>query len=204
MRPLPRLFAFTDETIRTSRRTAAGAAAIASLGAPVALVARDHSATGAELADFTAALHVITRPSGASLVVSSRPDIAASLGAQGVQLRETDLAPSDARKVFAVGWIGRSVHSVDEARIAVDEGADYVVAGPVFETPTHPGMTPWGLSLIEKISRFGLPVIAIGGMTPDRVQQVFENGAWGIAAISALWKTLKPAEAAAHLLEPWM
>ena len=204
MRPLPRLFAFTDETVRTSRRTSASAGAIASLGAPVALVARDHSATGAELTEFTAALHVITRPAGAALIVSSRPDIAAAFGTQGIQLRALDLSPADARTVFQVGWIGRSVHSVDEARIAADEGADYVVAGPVFETPTHPGMTPWGIALIQKASRLDLPVVAIGGMTPERSQQVFEAGAWGVAAISALWKTVKPAEAASRLLQPWM
>jgi thiazole tautomerase (transcriptional regulator TenI) len=110
----------------------------------------------------------------------------------------------DARTVFQIGWIGRSVHSVDEAKMAVDAGADYVVAGPVFETPTHPGMTPWGISLIQKVSQLNLPVIAIGGMTPERSQHVFEAGAWGVAAISALWKTVKPAEAASQMLQPWM
>jgi len=204
MRPLPRLFAFTDETIRLSRRTPASAAAIASLGAPVALVARDHLATGAELTEFTAALHIITRPAGAALIVGGRPEIASALGAQGIQLRALDLSPVDARTVFQIGWIGRSVHSVDEAKMAVDEGADYVVAGPVFETPTHPGMTPWGISLIQKVSQLNLPVIAIGGMTPERSQHVFEAGAWGVAAISALWKTVKPAEAASQMLQPWM
>ena len=203
MRPLPRLFAFTDAGIRTSRRAGATAAAIASLGSPVALVARDHAATGAELTAFAAALHVHTRSLEASLFVSSRPDLAAAIGAQGVQLRAVDLPPREARLVFTAGWVGRSVHSVDEARVATDEEADYVVAGPIYETASHQGMTPWGISLIERIARLGIPVVAIGGMTPERAREVCEGGAWGVAAISALWKAARPGEVAAQMLEPW-
>jgi thiamine-phosphate pyrophosphorylase len=203
VRPLPRLFAFTDRSIRTGERIGATAAAIASAGPAVALVARDHEATGAELTDFAVSLLAHARPADAALVVAGRPDIAAAIKAHGVHLRGVDLTPADARRVLRSGWIGRSVHSVYEAGRAVDEGADYLIAGPVYETPSHRGRTPLGLDLIEQVAQLGRPVIAIGGMTPERVSGVREAGAWGVAAITALWRAPKPARAALAMLEPW-
>lgn len=203
MRPLPRLFAFTDRSIRTGERIGATAAAIASIGPAVALVARDHEATGAELTDFAIALLARARPADAALVVAGRPDIAAAIKAHGVHLRGMDLTPADARGILRNGWVGRSIHSVYEAGRAVDEGADYLVAGPVYETPSHPNRTPLGLALIEEVVQLGRPVIAIGGITPTRVADVREAGAWGVAAITALWRAQHPARAALAMLEPW-
>jgi len=203
VRPLPRLLAFTDAGIRTSPRFGAAAAAIASLGPPVALVARDHQATGADLTGFAAALLAHARPSQAALIVAGRPDIAAALGASGVHLRADDLSVADARSVLRTGWIGRSVHSVYEAGRALEEGAQYLVAGPVFQTASHPGRPPAGLSLIEEIVQLGRPVFAIGGITPERAREAREAGAWGVAAISALWSARRPAEVVQALLEPW-
>ena len=71
--------------------------------------------------------------------MSGRPDVAAALGAQGVQLAAEDLAPADARRILPAGWIGRSVHTEAEAAAAVDEGADYLLVGNVYQTASHPG-----------------------------------------------------------------
>lgn len=204
MRPLPRLFAFTDHRVRTGPRTGAHAAALAGVGPALALVARDPEATAADLSDFALALLGHTRTTEAALVVAGRPDLAQAIGAHGVHLRIGDLPPGDARKVFPKGWIGRSVHTVEEGQAAIDEGADYLVAGPVYETPTHPGMTPSGLGLIEGMARLDRPVIAIGGIAPDNVAAVREAGAWGVASISALWNDPRPARVAMLLLEPWV
>jgi thiamine-phosphate pyrophosphorylase len=203
MRPLPRLFAFTDRTVRTGNRTGHAAAQIAELGPAVALVARDPSATAAELTDCAAAFHVHARACEASLIVSSRPDIAAAVGAQGVNLRADDLSPRDARVLLPDGWIGRSVHSAVEAAQARDEGADYLVVGPIYHTNTHPDAAPAGIGLIEAVVSLKLPVIAIGGITADRAAAVRDAGAWGVAAISAIWSAHRPGLAAAALLEPW-
>ena len=203
MRPLPRLFAFTDRSVRIGPRTGHAAAQIAELGPAVALVARDHSATAAELTDCAAAFHVHARACEAALVVSGRPDIAAAVGAQGVHLRAQDLSPDDARVVFPDGWIGRSAHSAVEAAQARDEGADYLVVGPIFQTASHPDATPAGVGLIESVVSLELPIIAIGGITPERAALVCEAGAWGVAVISALWTAHRPAAVAARLLEPW-
>lgn len=203
MRPLPRLFAFTDSSIRTSPHLGASAAAIASLGPAVALVARDHQCSGAELAAFTARFIGIARPQEAAVIVSSRPDIAASLGAQGTQLRAEDLTPTDARRVMPTGWIGRSVHTAAEGAEAVAAGAEYLVAGSIWESASHPGQSAAGLGLIEALTSLGKPVIAIGGVDVDRVRDAKAAGAYGVAAIRALWSSKNPSAVAAAMLEPW-
>lgn len=204
MRPLPRLFAFTDARVRTSGRLGAAAGAIASLGPAVALVARDHAAGGADLTALTTRFLAEARPSEAAVIVAGRPEIAAGLGAQGVHLRGSDLSPADARRVMLHGWIGRSVHSAVEGAEAVEEGVDYLVAGNIWQTSSHPDRPARGVGLIEALVSLGTPVIAIGGVTPDRVAVLRAAGAWGVAAISALWQAPRPDLAAQALLEPWM
>lgn len=204
MRPLPRLHAITDASVLAMDDLGVRAAAIAAAGPSVALHARDRKAGGARLAALAARFVSLAWPPEASVMVAGRPDVARAVGAQGVQLAAGDLSPADARTVLLHGWIGRSVHSADEAARAADEGADYVIAGSVFETATHPGLPAAGLGLVTAVARSGLPVIAIGGITDANVAAVRDAGAWGVAAIRALWHAKDPAAAALALLEPWM
>lgn len=201
MRPLPRLFAFTDHRVRAGPHWAARAAAMASLGPAVALVARDPDASASDLTSFAIRLLALAHPVEAAVIVSSRPDIAAAVGAQGVQLRNTDLAPADARTVLSHGWIGRSVHTAAEGAEAVAAGADYLVAGSIWPSPSHPDRPAAGIGLIETLVPLGRPVIGIGGVTPQRVEALRAAGAWGAAAISALWQAARPEEVAAAMLE---
>jgi thiamine-phosphate diphosphorylase len=203
VRPLPRLLAFTDASVRTGGHTTATAARIAAIGPAVGFVARDHDATAADLTDFAALLTAEAHAHEAAIIVAGRPDLAAGLGAHGVQLRASDLFPSDARRVLRTGWIGRSVHSAVEGAEAVEAGADYLVAGPIWETATHPGRQPAGLGLIEALVSLGKPVFAIGGVTPERARMVHTAGGWGVAAIRAVWAARHPDQEAAHLVEPW-
>jgi thiamine-phosphate pyrophosphorylase len=179
-------------------------AAIAAVGPAVALHARDRQASDRVLADSAARMLAHARPSEAATFVNARPDIAAALGAQGVQLGAADLSPRDARKIFPDGWIGASVHNKSEARQAIDEGADFLVAGSIFPTDTHPDQPAAGLVLIDRIAGLGRPVIAIGGITVERAEQVHRAGAYGVAAISALWRERDAGAAAMALLAPWM
>lgn len=197
------MHAITDARVLALPDLGVRAAAIAAAGAAVALHARDRSVTADALAAAAARLAALARPPEAALFVSGRPDIAAALGAQGVQLAAGDLAPGDARRVFSGGWIGRSVHSADEANAALDEGADYLMAGSIYATASHPGRTAAGPQLIEAIAPLGLPVIAIGGVTAERAVELRSAGAWGVAAVSALWDATDPAAAAMALLAPW-
>jgi thiamine-phosphate diphosphorylase len=204
VRPLPRLFAFADTSVRTHPHVGSLAEAIASVGPAVALVARDPEATANDLTTFAALLLLHTRPNEAALFVAGRPDIGAGLGAQGLHLRRSDLSPRDARAIMPHAWIGVTVHSAVEGTTAVEEGADYLVAGNIHASPSDPGRPGMGLGLIETLASLGRPLIAIGGITPANVWDVKHAGAWGVAATSALWKAPKPARAALEMLEPWL
>lgn len=204
MRPLPRLHAVTDAAVRALPDLGVRAAAIAAAGSAVALHARDRAATAAELAALADRFVTLTLPAESATIVSGRPDIARAVGAQGVQLAASDLSPPDVRAAFGELWIGRSVHSVAEAEAAVAEGAGYLFIGSVFETPSHPGRLPVGLEVVRAVSALGVPVIAIGGITPERAREVREAGAYGIAAVRALWQADDPARAALAFLEAWI
>jgi thiamine-phosphate pyrophosphorylase len=203
VRPLPRLHAVTDAEVLAAPYFGVRVAAIAAAGSAVALHARDRAAGGAALARAAARLLALARPAEAAVFVSGRPDVAAALGAQGVQLAAEDLAPADARRILPAGWIGRSVHTEAEAVVAVDEGADYLLVGNVYQTASHPGRPAAGLGLVRAAAALGRPVIAIGGIDAARAGAVREAGAWGVAAIAALWRAPDPAAAALALLAPW-
>src|SRR5215210_6974560 len=204
MRPLPRVHAFTDAALLASGEFGIRAAAIAAGGPAVALHARARGGPGAVLAAAAQRIATLARPPEAATFVSERPDIAAAVGAHGVQLSRQDLAPADARRVLGSGWIGRSVHSFDEAREAVAEGADFLVVGNIYPTESHPGRSPTGLGVVTEAVSLGRPVIAIGGITPERAHAVRDAGAYGVGAIRALWHAADPAEAAVAMLRPWM
>ena len=204
MRPLPRLHAVTDAAVRALPDLGVRAAAIAAAGSAVALHARDRAATAAELAALADRFVTLTLPAESATIVSGRPDIARAVGAQGVQLAASDLSPPDVRAAFGELWIGRSVHSVAEAEAAVAEGAGYLLIGSVFDTPSHPGRLPVGLEVVRAVSALGVPVIAIGGITPERAREVREAGAYCIAAVRALWQADDPARAALAFLEAWI
>ena len=204
MRPLPRVHAITDAAVIALADFPVRAAAIAAAGSPVALHARDRTAGGAALAKVTLRMLALADPPEASVFVNARPDVAAATGAQGLQLGADDLTPADARAMFTSGWIGRSVHSLPEAEQAAKEGANFLMVGSVYATPSHRGHPPAGLALVRESVALGLPVIAIGGIDAGRASEVRDQGAWGVAAISALWRASDPAAAALALLAPWM
>ena len=200
-RPLPRLHAITDVAVLARPDLAVRAAALAAAGPALALHARDRAATARILAAVAARFVALARPAEAAVVVSGRPDIAAAVAAHGVQLGAGDLAPADARRVMPRGWIGRSVHSAEAAAAAKAEGADFLLVGPIYPTPTHPGHQGAGHQLIQACAPLGLPVIAIGGVTVERVPELIGAGAYGVAAIRALWDAEDPARAAMEMLE---
>ena len=206
MRPLPRLHAITDRTVLELEDLGVRAAALASTGSVVALHARDRTATGEKLTSTVRRFLSLARPPEAAVFVNGRPDIAAALGAQGVQLGAGDLLPSDARLAAGdwSGWIGSSVHSTDEARMAIEAGADFLIVGPIYSTTSHPDRPAAGPGLVTEVAKLGKPVIAIGGVTPERGQELKEGGAYGIAAITAAWHVRDPAAAALALLAPWL
>jgi thiamine-phosphate diphosphorylase len=204
MRPLPRLHAVTNDVICRGTDFGIQAAAIAAAGNAVAIHARAPQSTAAQQTIFAQRITALARPAEASVIVSARPDLAVAIAAQGVQLRVGDLAVADARQVFTEGWIGRSVHSEPEARAAVEEGADYLLVGTIFDSTSHPDQAASGLELVTTVAALGRPVIAIGGMNAERAAAARDAGAWGVAAISALWGVKDPYAAAMEVLAVWL
>lgn len=203
MRPLPRVFAVTTDAICRATDFGVRAAAVAALGPAAALVVRAPTSTAAQQAAFAERVTALTRPPEAVVIVHGRPDLARAVSAQGVQLRRSDLRPADARRVMPRGWVGVSVHSLEAAIEAIAHGADYLVAGNVFETSSHPERPARGLPWLAEICRLGAPVVAIGGVTTERAPEVKAAGAWGVAAITALWNEPDSADAAVALARPW-
>jgi thiamine-phosphate diphosphorylase len=196
--PLPRLHAITDERIARRPDLDRFVADLALVGDGLAIHARGHSLSGLE--HYTLAVRLTARPP-VRLFINDRLDVALAARAAGVQLGGESLAPADARRLDADWWVGRSVHSLDAARSARAEGADYLLAGPVFETASHPGASPMGVERLEEIVALGCPVIAIGGVSRERAGALRQAGVYGVAAIRALWDAPDPAAAARHLLE---
>ncbi|GBD30561.1 Thiazole tautomerase [bacterium HR32] len=129
--------------------------------------------------------------------MNERVDVALVIGADGVQLPETGLSPREVREIAGSRLlIGRSVHDFEGAEQAAAEGADFVIAGNVYETGSKPGQAGRGLGFIRRLAeRCPIPVIAIRGVTPERVSEVLRAGAWGIAVTSGILGDAKPAEA---------
>ena len=167
-------------------------------GADLAFHARGRGLSGREHFDLATRLSVYP-PS--CLFVNDRLDVALAASAAGVQLGHSSLDVDEARRLDAGWWIGKSVHDLPEAEAAHASGADYLVAGPVFPTPTHPDREPLGAARLGAIARLGIPTIAIGGVTPERISSVRDAGAHGIAAIRALWDAVDPASVVGRMLE---
>jgi thiamine-phosphate diphosphorylase len=196
--PLPRLHAITDERIARRADLDHVARALSSAGgANLALHARGRALSGAEHYDFS--FQLSNRPS--PLFVNDRLDVALALNAVGVQLGIGSLPVSAARRLDTAWWIGKSVHDLAEAEAAQAEGADYLLVGPVYATGTHPGRAPIGLDTLGRIARLDLPVIAIGGIDTERAREVKAAGAYGAAAIRALWESADPEGSACWMLE---
>jgi thiamine-phosphate pyrophosphorylase len=196
---LPRLHAITDERIaRRSDLDDVAKELAAAGGANLALHARGRALTGLEHYELANRLTVYPPT---HLFVNDRLDIALALNAAGVQLGRGSLPPSAARQLDVRWWIGRSVHDLAEAEAARAEGADYLVVGPVFATATHPDRTALGVGRLRDIVQLGLPVIAIGGVTLGGAREVIAAGAYGVAAIRALWDAAEPATVARQMVE---
>jgi thiamine-phosphate pyrophosphorylase len=128
------------------------------------------------------------RGTAARVLVNDRADVALAAGAHGVHLPGHGMPAARLRRHLPAGYlVGRSVHGADEAaRAAAAGGLDYLVFGPVFETVSKPGERPQGIdALREAASAVSLPVLAIGGITPERFAGVARAGAAGVAAIGA-------------------
>ena len=142
------------------------------------------------------------RRAGVTFIVNDRVDLALAVGADGVHLGQDDLPPRSARPLLRPGMVlGRSTHSVAQAREAQAEGADYIAVGSMFPTQTKPDFELVGPELIRAVRpHTKAPLVGIGGITRENVAQVIRAGADGVAVISAVCGAPDPAAATHEFL----
>jgi thiamine-phosphate pyrophosphorylase len=137
----------------------------------------------------------LTEAAGVPLLLNDHPELVPSIGAQGAHVGQDDFEVSDAR--WRAGRalagevpppiIGKSTHSLAQALLAAEQGADYIGFGPLFATPTKPGRPAIGMDEISEVNRaVGVPVFCIGGIKRENLEQVLAAGARRVVIVSAI------------------
>ena len=155
---------------------------------------REKDLSDRDLFDLACRVVALASATPCKVLVNGRADIALAAGAHGVHLPARGLQACDLRAWLPRDFlVGVSVHSLDEARLAALRGADYLLLGPVFPTPSKMKYgAPLGLAYLKRVCRaVPIPVLALGGMRLEKVTAVIEAGAAGVAGIS-MFQNLPP------------
>ncbi len=155
---------------------------------------RGHTLPAAELYRLALVLRPLCHHHQTTFLINDRIDVGLATGADGFQLGARSLPLARARQLIGEDYLlGASVHSCEEALAAGTEGADFLLAGTIFASRTHPDEPPSGIDLLHAIRRNAhkrngstCPLLAIGGITSANARQVMQAGADGIAVISAI------------------
>lgn len=156
------------------------------VGPQVAILLRDKSLSPPELRHWAEQILPICRAAGSLLLVHGHPEVAHAVGADGVHLPEHGPTAAEARRVVgSKSLVGISRH--DPAQLRDLAGADYATLSPIFVTPDKG--EPLGLRVLAEACRVAaLPVVALGGITPERTAECREAGAAAVAAIRSVWE----------------
>ena len=144
-------------------------------GAPKSIVAR-----------LAGEIHALSAPLGIPLILNDYPELLRDVPAEGAHVGQDDLSVAEARA--AAGRpviIGKSTHSLAQARAAAEEGADYIGFGPLFATPTKPGRPAIGLQDVRAAhADVAVPIFCIGGIKNENLLEVLAAGAQRIVIVS--------------------
>ncbi|VAX29072.1 Thiamin-phosphate pyrophosphorylase [hydrothermal vent metagenome] len=142
-----------------------------------------------DLHSLAVVLRQMTERYGARLYINGRVDIALMVEADGVHLPEDGMPANEVKACYPHLLVGVSTHSLDRARQAEKNGADFITFSPIFATPSKKEYgPPQGLEKLRAVCKeVALPVLALGGISKDRVSTVLAEGAHGIALISGIW-----------------
>lgn len=191
MSDLPRILVITDRTqVRTTVENVVRA--ICTEAGCTWILLRDRDMPPLERRRMALRLKAVADECNAKLSISTDAHLAAEIGADGVHLqRVTDI--DGVRALLPKGWIGVSAHSVPEVRFAKEQGADYVTLSPIFPTESKPGYgPPLGLETIREAAEIGIPIFALGGITPRSGFSCVEAGAYGFAVMGTVMRAASP------------
>ena len=195
------LYLVTDRSLSLGRTTCEVVKAAIAGGVTVVQL-REKDCTTRQFIAEARLLKVLLLGTGVPLIINDRLDVALAAGAEGLHLGQQDMSIADARRIAGPDLvIGISAESLDDARRAEADGADYIGISPVFATTTKKdAAAPLGLEGIRRIRRVvSLPLIGIGGITLANAAEVMQAGADGVAVVSAIVSAPCPGAAAAAL-----
>jgi thiamine-phosphate pyrophosphorylase len=207
---VPRLYLVTDRRATAGRplvevvRAALGAVPAAARGA-IAVQLREKDLEGGALFALARELRDVTAAAGAALYVNDRVDVALAAGADGVHLGGRSLAPAEVARLAPRLGIAVSTHARHELDAAARVGGvRFAVFGPVWDTPSkRPYGSPVGTSALADAARGPLPVLALGGVTPERAADAVAAGAFGVACVRAVLAAPDPGVALFRLLSAY-
>jgi len=172
-------------------------------GAP-AIQLRERDLSARELVTLAREAQAVMASRRSQLLINDRIDVALALEGVGVHLRSNSLPVSVARQLLgAQRLLGISVHAVEEAVVGESQGADYIVLGPIYETPSKQMFgPPLGIHTLEKACRLvRIPIVGIGGVTAARAREMRRAGAFGVAVITAILGAADVESATRELLD---
>ncbi len=202
---VPRLYLITDRHA-TGGRPLRDVVAAALHGAgpaasQVAVQLREKDLPARALVELARELRAITTAAGAGLFINDRVDVALAVNADGVHLPISALSVRDVRGLAPELCVAVATHDRSAVEAAAQAGADFVVFGPVFDTPAKRAFgPPKGLAALAQACSCSIPVIAVGGIDYGNAESCIRVGAHGIAAIRALMAADDVAVAMARLL----
>lgn len=184
-----RFYLITDRRLFADKHSLCTAAEEALKGGVRAIQLREKDLGVRELLDMAYKLRDLTKRHKARLFINDRVDVAIAVEADGVHLGQKSIPAHAAKKVSNKLVVGVSAHSMEEAVNAERDGADFITFGPVYKTSSKLRYgEPVGIESLRDIcSKTNVPVFAIGGIKPEKSREVLDSGAYGIAAISAVF-----------------
>ena len=184
-----RLYLITDRKIYTDKNSFINAIEDALRGGVKAVQLREKDLNTRELLELACKMRELTKKYHAKLFINDRVDIALAVDADGVHIGQKSIPAHAVKKIVQDKLIiGVSTHNLNEALEAERSGADFITLGPIYETPSKLKYgKPIGVDTLKKVKlEVSLPVFGIGGIKLDKVREIMETGADGIALISAI------------------
>ena len=195
---IPRLHLVTDDEVLHREGFLSQAAEVLEVGGgEVALHLRGPRTEGRVLFSLALALLEPARRFGGVLLANDRVDLALALDLRGAHLGQRSIPVEVARDLLGADrWLGLSVHNKPEAKEGEEGGADYLLVGTIYPTPSHTHTEPGGIARILEIRHVSsLPLLAIGGVTPGRIEEILSAGAHGVAVRGGVWDHEDPGAA---------